>query len=113
MKIAIPIHINNGLESEVSENFGKSREFLVVNLEAKTFEITKNQKITEKGVKCKAGKFDPALNIDTVITKCIGNGSLRDMNSSGIKVYQAQKDRVVDNLKLIENGELKLFHMFE
>ena len=113
MNIAFPIDADDGLNSKISANFGSVREYLVVNLETKAFENTKNQKYAAESATCKSGKFDPALPIDAVITKCIGNGSLRDMNTSGIKVYQAQKDLVIDNLKLLEKGALKLFHIFD
>jgi len=112
MNIAIPIDTNNGLDSDVYNHFGMAKEFLVVDLDTKSFEITQNQKML-KGGSCKSGKFDKNLKIDAVITKCIGNGSLRDMNSSGIKVFQAQKEKIIDNLDLMEKGDLKLFHMFD
>jgi predicted Fe-Mo cluster-binding NifX family protein len=112
MNIAIPIDTNNGLESNVYKHFGMAKEFLVADLETRAFEITKNQKLLE-GSSCKAGKFEKGLKIDAVITACIGDGSLRDMISSGIKVFQAQKTNINDNLDLIEKGDLKLFHMFD
>ncbi|MCP4022133.1 MAG: dinitrogenase iron-molybdenum cofactor [Desulfobacteraceae bacterium] len=113
MKIAIPIETDNGLDSKVFKYFGMAKEFLVVDLENKTFETTKNQKLADKTASCKAGKFEKGLTINAVITRCIGDGSLRDMHSSGIKVFQAQKETVMGNLELLEKGDLKLFHMFD
>ena len=56
---------------------------------------------------------DLPLIVDAVVTKCIGDGSLRGLNTANIKVYAAQKETVAKNLELMEKGELKLFHIFD
>ncbi|WP_022665485.1 NifB/NifX family molybdenum-iron cluster-binding protein [Desulfospira joergensenii] len=113
MKVAFPVKENKGLESRVSEHFGVAEQFLVVDLETRTCELSENQKTKGESVKCKTGVFAEEAGVDAVITKCLGDGSQRSLNDSNIKVFAALKETISENLELLEKGELKLFHMFD
>ena len=113
MRVAFPVTENKGLESRVSEHFGVSEKFLIVDLETKAFELFENQKLKGDSVRCKTGVFAKNAQVDAVITKCLGDGSQRSLNDSDIRVYAAQEDTIAENLALLEKGELKLFHMFD
>jgi predicted Fe-Mo cluster-binding NifX family protein len=113
MKIAFPVIENSGLDSLVNDQFGMAKKFLIVDLDTKEIELVPNQKHLEGSASCKTGVFDKETTVDVVVTKCIGDGSLRGLNEANIKVYAAQKDTVAENLELIEKKELKLFHIFD
>lgn len=113
MKIAFPVKENNGLESIIDDHFGVAEHFLIVDLETRELELKENQKLLDKGTTCKTGVFKKKSGIDAVVTRCMGDGSQRSLMSSNIKVYQAQKDTVLENLELFEKNELKLFHIFD
>lgn len=113
MKIAFPIKTDNGLESEIYDHFGTAEQFIIVDSESRTFEIAENQKCSDEKSPCKSHQFAKELTIDAVVTHCIGQGSLRNLNASTITVYQAQEGSLLDNLALMEQGKLKLFHMFD
>ncbi|MBT6341482.1 MAG: dinitrogenase iron-molybdenum cofactor [Desulfobacula sp.] len=113
MKIAFPVKENNGLESIIDEHFGVAENFLIVDLETRKFELKENQKLSTEASKCKTGVFNKKDRVDAVVTRCMGDGSQRNLMSSNIKVYQARKNTILENLELFENDKLNLFHMFD
>ncbi len=112
MKIAFPITTDNGLKSLISERFGVAEKFMILDLETREGKVVVNQKRIE-GNSCKTGVFDKDTIVDAVITNCIGDGSLRGLTTANIRVYAAQGDSIAENLDLLKNGELKLFHIFD
>ncbi|MCP3943059.1 MAG: dinitrogenase iron-molybdenum cofactor [Desulfobacteraceae bacterium] len=112
MKIAFPVTADSGLDSLINEHFGVAKKFMIVNLVTKEIKIVDNQKHLEENASCKTGVFGKEA-VDAVVTKCIGDGSLRGLNTANIKVYAATKDTIAQNLKLLEKDELKLFHIFD
>ena len=113
MKIAFPIAEDKGLESPLNPHFGTAKDFLVVDTETQSLARMENQKLKEGGSSCKTGVFGKKADINAVVTQCIGDGSLRGLNSAEITVYAAQGDTVAHNLASLERGELKLFHIFD
>ena len=113
MKIAFPVTENKGLDSLINEHFGVAKKFMIVDLDTKEMEVVDNQKHLEGKASCKTGVFAKDTTVDAVVTKCIGDGSLRGLNTANIKVYAAQKESIADNLALLEKEELKLFHIFD
>lgn len=113
MKIAFPVKENRGLESIIDEHFGGAENFLIVDSSTKKIEHMTNQKTTSEGSSCKAGVFKKEARVDAVVTRCMGDGSKKNLTALNIMVYQAQKESVLDNLELFENNQLKLFHIFD
>ncbi|MCF6246938.1 MAG: dinitrogenase iron-molybdenum cofactor [Desulfobacula sp.] len=113
MRIAFPVKENKGLDSLLDEHFGTAKKFLIVDSQTKQIEEKKNRKLTSGESSCKTGVFAKEDLVNAVVTKCMGDGSQRNLTSSGIKVYQAIKDTISENLELIEKKELKLFHIFD
>jgi len=113
MKVAFPVKKNKGLESIIDDHFGVSEIFLIVDLETRKLELKENQKLSDEGPTCKTGVFKKKDRVDAVVTRCMGDGSQRSLMSSNIKVYQAQKNTILENLELFEKDELKLFHIFD
>jgi predicted Fe-Mo cluster-binding NifX family protein len=112
MKIAFPITTDKGLKSLISERFGVAEKFMILDLETREGKVVVNQKRIE-GSSCKTGVFAKDTIVDAVVTNCIGDGSLRGLTTANIKVYTAQGDSIAENLDLMKNGALKLFHIFD
>lgn len=112
MKIAFPVTENNGLDSLVNEHFGVAKHFMIVDLDTREIEVVDNQKL-EENASCKTGVFEKGTAVDAVVTHCIGDGSLRGLNTANIRVYAAKKETIAENLDLLEKDELKLFHIFD
>jgi predicted Fe-Mo cluster-binding NifX family protein len=113
MKIAFPVKEDNGLDSILDEHFGVAKLFLIVETGTMTYTVKANQKLKEGGTKCKTTVLGKKANVDAVVTNCIGDGSQRNLASKNVKVYQARKQTIKENLALMENDGLKLFHMFD
>lgn len=113
MKIAFPVKENKGLSSIISNHFGAAENFLIVDLKTQKLELMENQKLSSDTHKCKTGVLGKDPQIDAVITNCMGDGSLRNLTSSNIKVFQAQKETIAENLELLKKEELKLFHILD
>lgn len=113
MKIAFPVKENKGLESVMDDHFGTAGYFLIVDTQTRSIEFMENQKLSGEETKCKTSVLGKNPGIDAVITNCLGDGSRRSLTTSNIKVFQAKKQTVLENLELMEKNELKLFHMFD
>ena len=112
MKIAFPVTENKGLDSLINEQCGVAKHFMIVDLDTREIEVVDNQKL-KGNASCKTGVFDKETTVDAVFTNCIGDGSLRGLNSDNIKVYTARENTIAKNLDLLEKGELKLIHIFD
>jgi len=113
MKIAFPIAEDGGLDSPINEQFGTAKKFMIVDLDTKNIKVVANQKLMDGKSSCKTGVFDKETAVDVVVTNCIGDGSLRVLNTAKIKVYAAKEKTIAKNLELMEKDELKLFHIFD
>ena len=113
MKIAFPVKENKGLESALDDHFGAAKHFLIVDTQNRSFEFVENQKLSGEETKCKTTVLAKDSGIDAVITNCMGDGSKRSLTTANIKVFQAKKQTVLENLELLEKDELKLFHIFD
>ena len=113
MRIAFPVKENKGLESVMDDHFGTAGYFLIVDTQTRSIEFMENQKLSGEETKCKTTVLGKDPGVDAVITNCLGDGSRRSLTSSNIKVFQAKKQTVLENLELMEKNELKLFHMFD
>lgn len=113
MKIAFPIKEDKGLDSIVDEHFGVAKHFLILETNTNDYTVKPNPKLAEGDSSCKTSAIAKDDNVDAVITKCIGDGSQRNLAKSNIKVFQAQKDTISENLALLDKDELKIFHIFD
>lgn len=112
MRIAFPIKENSGLDSLIDDHFGVAERFLIVDTRTRKTELKDNVKLTGESA-CKTGIFDKKDQVDAVVTKCMGDGSQRNLGKVNIMVFQALKDTIAENLDLLEKEELKLFHIFD
>lgn len=112
MRVAFPIDENSGLDSRLNDHFGVAEIFLIVDTDTRQTELLENAKLSGES-SCKAGIFGEKDQVDAVITKCMGDGSQRNLAKVNIRVFQAQKDTIAENLDLLEKEELKLFHIFD
>jgi predicted Fe-Mo cluster-binding NifX family protein len=112
MRVAFPIKENSGLDSLINDHFGVAETFLIVDTDTRQVELKENLKLSGEST-CKTGIFKKRDQVDAVVTKCMGDGSQRNLAKVDIQVYQAQRDTIAENLDLLEKKELKLFHMFD
>ena len=101
MKICFPVDENKGLESKIHGRFGTARMFLLVDSETGTIEEL-------QGRSPQVGpQFDfDGTDVEAIVIGNIGSRTLFELNRSGLKVYQAQKSTLADNLELAKKSEL-------
>lgn len=113
MKVAFPVKENKGLESILDEHFGTAPQFLIVDTDTLSVDICENQKLQSGDAKCKTGVFKKDDTVDAVVTRCMGDGSRRNLSKDNIQIYQAQENTVIANLELLKSEALKPFHIFD
>jgi cation diffusion facilitator family transporter len=109
MKLAIPVEANKGLNSEISEHFGRANYFIFVTVNKKEGKIgsfyIKNNPYKEKSAK--AGYFVANLmikeKIDVLITKEIGGISFHTLRDNLVDVYKIKGK----NIKEVVNNFIK------
>jgi len=112
MRVAFPVKEDSGLNSVIDEHFGTAQNFLIVDTDTRQVEHKENIKLSGESA-CKTGIFKKKDRVDAVVTKCMGDGSQRNLAKVNIRVFQAQKDTISENLELLEKEALKLFHIFD
>ncbi len=110
-KVCLPIKKDKGMDSEISEHFGRADSFLFLLLEEgriKKQELKKNP-FREKKVRAGLGAVEWAMKekIDVVITKEMGPISLHTLNDSLVEVYQTKENRAGEIIKNFVQGNLK------
>ena len=109
MKVAITTE-KIGLNSNVSQVFGRSPYITIVNLENN--EIKKETTIEnpvkhEKGAGNLLADYLVKKEIDTIISKKMGPVAFYILQNAGITVYKSSALNATKNLKLLDEGKLK------
>ncbi len=110
-KMIIAVAIEDPVDSSLlSESFGKSKFFLVYDLDNNSESILTNPFVTELG---RAGIQSARLlienNVDAVITKKIGINPFRFFTSINIKVFQCKQMIALKAIQLFRDKKLSEF----
>ncbi len=111
-KLCIPVKEERGLDSEISEHFGRAEKFMFVELrkgEVKNFYFKENpffKKEVRAGLE--ASKFVLEEKIDSIVTKEMGPISLHTLRDNVVDVYQGIDGNVKNLLENFSKGKLKL-----
>lgn len=106
MKICFPVQENQGLESQVYAHFGSAPRFIVVD--ALTSEVTalnNSDQIHQHGA-CNPVAGLGGHQVDAIVVGGIGGGALHKLNSAGLRVFQAQRGTIAENLALFQANNL-------
>jgi cation diffusion facilitator family transporter len=109
LKLAIPVEISKGLNSEVSEHFGRANYFIFITVNKKEEKIgsfyIKNNPYKEKSAKAGyfAADFIVKEKIDVLITKEIGGISFHTLRDNLVDIYKAKGK----NVKEVVNNFIK------
>jgi len=109
MKICFPVHVNEGLASDVFGHFGSAPMFVVVNTDTgEVTSINNSDQIHEHG-SCNPIAGLGGYQVDAIVVGGIGRGALHKLNVSGLRVFQAQQGTIDKNLELFKTDELPEF----
>jgi len=111
LKICIPIKNDQGMNSEISEHFGRAGNFIFLLIEKGivTKITVKKNPFRERKIRAGLNIVERIMkeNIDIVITRQIGPISLHTLGDGFIEVYQTKQNRVEDAVKNFIQGKLE------
>jgi predicted Fe-Mo cluster-binding NifX family protein len=106
VKICFPVHEDEGFNSKVYDHFGSAPEFIVVNTELQSTITVGNKDLDHIHGACNPVMAVGGHKIDAVVVGGIGAGALTKLNADGVKVYNAVKETVKENLDLLKDDRL-------
>jgi len=111
-KLSIPIEEEKGLDSEISNHFGRAKKFMFIEFEkgeVKSFYF-KNNPFLERKMRAglEASNFVLEEKIDSIITKEMGPISLHTLRDNVVDVYQGVDGSVKELLEKFSREKLKL-----
>lgn len=103
MKICIPVTTKDGLNSLISEHFGRAPHHIVVDLETmKHYALDKEE--SEAHGHCLPVQMLIKHEVGTVLCKGIGRGALGNFIANEIQVLVSQQDTVAEAITAYKTG---------
>ena len=109
MKIAFPVQVDQGLESQVYGHFGSAPSFVLLDSTNGEFETIGNTDAHHAHGQCQPMKALAGNPVDAVVVGGIGGGALMRLQSQGVRVFRAVEGSVKQNLEFIRSGKLPEF----
>jgi predicted Fe-Mo cluster-binding NifX family protein len=109
-RIVIPVENENGLESRISQHFGRAPFFAVIDLDENgKIETVETQPNTGEHLGGTGHPHDNLLAIepDIIATCGMGPGGLHSFQNAGVTVLKAEGNTVKEILDLLNQGKLK------
>ena len=109
MKIAFPINIDQGLESQVYNHFGSANTFFIVDSDTGAGEAYQNADAGHLHGQCQPLAALNGAVVDAIVVGGIGKGALKKLLGAGIKSYKGVEGTISENLDLFKSGKLTEF----
>jgi len=106
MNILIPIHAENGLQSEISAHFGSAPAYLVVDSESGAFQAIPNRDRHHAHGGCAPLALLDDVAVDAIVVGGIGAGALGKLNAANVDVFFAEHRTVQETLDALKAGRL-------
>jgi predicted Fe-Mo cluster-binding NifX family protein len=97
------------MNSDVSPIFGRSSDFIIIEIDDEEIKETKfieNPAKNEKSAGSLAANYLADNNVEALITGKLGRVALHVLKTAGIKVYRARPGTVEVNLKSFQEDKL-------
>jgi ArsR family transcriptional regulator len=98
---------DQGLESNVSDHFGRAPFFTLVDTENNELEIMANPDCHHGGHgqgSCHHSGHLKARKVEAVVTGGMGRGALAGLNQAGIRVMVTAPGKVTDTVRSVQDG---------
>ena len=110
MKIAFPIEIDRGMDSELYGHFGSAPIFAVVDADSGSFEAVDNGQHEHAHGQCQPTSGLSERGVQAVVCQGMGMRAVQKLNEIGISVYLAEGPTTVGKaLQEFQAGRLPLF----
>lgn len=107
MKIAVTSKSNN-MESEIDPRFGRCSYFLIIDIDAMSFEFISNESaMASGGAGIQAAQNVAKTGAEVVVTGNMGPNAFQTLSAAGIKVITRVNGTVKDAIEKYKKGELK------
>ena len=109
MKIAFPVQVDVGLDSQVHGHFGSAPSFVILDSTSGEYQTISNTDAHHAHGQCQPVKALAGNPVDAVVVGGIGGGALMRLQSQGVRVFRAVEGSVKQNLEFIRSGKLPEF----
>jgi len=109
MKIAFPVQVDQGLESQVYGHFGSAPSFVILDSTSGEFETIGNSDAHHEHGQCQPMKALAGNAVDAIVVGGIGGGALMRLQAQGVRVFRAVEGSVQQNLEYMKSGKLPEF----
>ena len=109
MKIAFPVQLDEGLDSQVYGHFGSAPSFVILDSSSGECQTINNTDAHHAHGQCQPMKALAGNPVDAVVVGGIGGGALMSLQSQGVRVFRAVEGSVKQNLEFIKTGKLPEF----
>ena len=108
MQIAISLSENNGLNSNISQVFGRCEFFMIIDPETRVFTIEENPaKKASGGAGVRASQYLIEKEIHAVISGNLGPKAHEVLSSADIQVFKYQTGSIEETLKAYSSKKLE------
>lgn len=106
MIIGIPVE-ENTMNSNVSDNFGRTKYYLIYDDEKDQATFLENTAASSQGgAGIEAAQILVDQKIDSLITPRCGKNAADVLQSANIKIYKSASNSIEENLKNLKEGKL-------
>jgi predicted Fe-Mo cluster-binding NifX family protein len=109
MKIAFPVQVDEGLDSQVYGHFGSAPSFVILDSTSEDFETIGNSDAHHAHGQCQPMKALAGNAVDAIVVGGIGGGALTRLQAQGVRVFRAVEGSVKQNLEYMKSGKLPEF----
>ena len=109
MKIAFPVQVDQGLDSQVYGHFGSAPSFVILDSTSGEFETIGNSDAHHAHGQCQPMKALAGNDVDAIVVGGIGGGALMRLQAQGVRVFRAVEGSVKQNLEYMKSGKLPEF----
>lgn len=108
MKMIVGIPVNeNTMTSDISDNFGRAKFFLIHDLEKDETIFAENTAANSQGgAGIEASQVLVDQKIDTLITPRCGKNAAEVLQSANVTIYKSISNSIEENLKSLKEGKL-------
>lgn len=106
MRIAIPVD-EKSIETKVAQSFGRSLYYLVYDTETQEEKFVENTAANAQGgAGIKAAQLVVDQKVEALLAPRCGQNAAEIIESAGIKIYKAEGDHLLENIRALEEGKL-------
>jgi predicted Fe-Mo cluster-binding NifX family protein len=109
MKIAFPVQVDKGLDSQVYGHFGSAPSFVILDSASGEYQTIGNRDAQHAHGQCQPMNALAGNTVDAIVVGGIGGGALMKLQAQGVRVFRAVEGSVKQNLEFIRSGKLPEF----